>query len=72
MRAYQKVKPNQEQMTIQTAAYKWGISRRRVSQLCQDGRIPGAQKQGIGWVIPSNTPKPEDGRTGRHAKNASV
>ena len=42
----------------------WGISDRRVQELCAKGRMPGAQRlvEKI-WVIPKNTPKPVDGRT---------
>lgn len=50
-------------MTIQQAAEKWVLTSRRVSKLCQDGRVPGAYKPaGSFWLIPSNAKKPEDGR----------
>ena len=41
---------------------KWGISIRRINRLCQDGRVPDAQKIGGMWLIPSDTPKPADSR----------
>ena len=34
------------------AAEKWGISHRRVSVLCNEGRITGAQRAGSRWIIP--------------------
>ena len=43
-------------------ATKWGISKRRVAFLCLDGRIPGAFRIGVGWVIPADAKKPLDAR----------
>lgn len=36
----------QQYISAQELGEKWGISKRRVNQLCVDGRIPGAQKVG--------------------------
>lgn len=47
-------------MTIKDASNLWGISVRRISSLCHDGRIEGAVQQGRRWFIPVNTPKPAD------------
>ena len=47
-------------MSCQEAAWRWGISDRRVSKLCAEGRIPGAHKEGRRWLLPANTPKPSD------------
>lgn len=44
------------------AAEKWGISHRRVSVLCNEGRITGAQRAGSRWIIPENAEKPSDAR----------
>lgn len=53
-------------ISVNQAAEKWGISRRRVNQLCQDGRVDGAYKLSArGWAIPSDTPKPCDARYGK-------
>ena len=42
----------------------WGISDRRVQELCAKGKIGGAQRLGGKmWIIPKDTPKPIDGRT---------
>ena len=37
--------------TFETAE-KWGISHRRVSVLCNEGRITDAQRAGSRWIIP--------------------
>lgn len=39
-------------------AEKWGISHRRVGILCNENRIPGAQRAGGRWIIPENAEKP--------------
>lgn len=49
-------------ISARQAAKKWGISQRRVSQLCQEGRIPSAQQVGNMWVISSYARKPVDAR----------
>ncbi|MGN1382645.1 MAG: helix-turn-helix domain-containing protein [Eubacterium sp.] len=40
----------------------WGISSRRISFLCSQGRVPGAEKKGKTWLIPKDTKKPIDPR----------
>ena len=49
-------------MTVQEAARLWGVSDRRVTVLCKEGRLPGAEKTGKSWRIPSDTAKPADHR----------
>lgn len=49
-------------MTAKEAAMRWGITERRVTVLCREGRIEGAYKKGRGWVIPADTEKPADSR----------
>ena len=49
-------------MTTKQAAEIWSISQRRVSILCEQGRINGVKKAGIMWLIPPDAPKPVDGR----------
>lgn len=51
-------------------AEKWGISHRRVAILCNENRIPGAQRAGSRWIIPENAEKPADARikSGRYRK----
>jgi len=53
-------------MTTKQAAALWNISQRRVSLLCEQGRIPGVQKVGIFWLIPPDAKKPEDARRGKN------
>lgn len=40
----------------------WGISSRRISLLCAQGRVEGAIKKGKTWLILEDTKKPEDPR----------
>ena len=49
-------------MTVKEAGEKWGIGSRMVTLYCADGRIKGAEKIGIMWLIPKDAEKPEDGR----------
>ncbi|MDO4552221.1 MAG: AAA family ATPase [Bacillota bacterium] len=49
-------------MTIKEAAAAWGITERRVNELCKSGRISGAYKDGRQWVIPNDARKPPDKR----------
>lgn len=48
--------------TVQQMSKKWDITARRVSKLCEEGRIEGVERFGNSWMIPGNAPKPEDGR----------
>ena len=49
-------------MSTKEAATLWGISDRRVSKLCGEGKIKGATKNGRNWEIPVDAEKPTDGR----------
>lgn len=49
-------------MTTEQAGKLWGITPRRVSELCRSGRIKGAYKIGTSWVMPADTEKPKDER----------
>lgn len=49
-------------INISTAALKWGITARRVQELCKKGRIKGAARFGRAWMIPEDAEKPADGR----------
>lgn len=59
-----------EYMTIREAAEKWGISERRVQNLCYENALDGVIKFGHAWAIPKNTQKPIDGRikSGKYIK----
>lgn len=54
------------------AADLWGLTPRRVSELCKQGKIEKARKTGKSWMIPADTPKPADQRfrSGVYAKSA--
>ncbi len=45
-------------MTINDACEKWGLGNRWINNMCNSGRIPGAQKFGTMWAIPVDTEKP--------------
>ena len=49
-------------MSVKEAATLWGLTERRVSALCKDGKIKGAKKNGLKWMIPANAAKPTDNR----------
>ena len=50
-------------LTTDEVSVLWGISRRRVIELCRCGRIKGAQRVGDVWLIPKSAEKPSDART---------
>lgn len=47
-------------ITIKEASEKWGVSTRAITYHVVAGRIPGAEKKGNLWLIPTSAPKPED------------
>lgn len=49
-------------LTTVEMSEKWGISSRRISLLCTQGRIDGAIKKGKTWLLPEDAVKPEDKR----------
>lgn len=49
-------------ISVKETAEKWGVAPRRVQLLCNENRIPGAQRVGNYWVIPDDAEKPEDAR----------
>jgi len=59
-----------DMMKVKDAATLWGLTPRRVSELCKQGKIANARKVGKAWMIPANTPKPTDQRirSGAYAK----
>ncbi len=50
-------------ITAQEAAIKWNVSLRRVQDYCKNGKIAGAQRFGLNWMIPADAQKPVDGRS---------
>ena len=61
-----------DMMKVKDAAALWGLTPRRVSELCKQGKIARARKMGKAWMIPVGTPKPTDQRirSGAYAKVA--
>ena len=51
-----------EYIIVKQAAEKWDLKVRRVQQLCEEGRIPGAVRPARDWLIPKDAEKPKDGR----------
>lgn len=45
-------------MTIKEAAEKWGLSIRRIQDICKENKIPGVMKFGTAWAIPSDAVRP--------------
>ncbi len=58
-------------MTIKEAAKKWGLSERRVQEICVLQKVPGVMKFGREWAIPKNAEKPTDLRikSGKYVKS---
>ena len=50
--------------TTEEMSQKWGITTRRITKLCNEGRVHGAVLMGRTWIIPKNTPKPEEQKRG--------
>lgn len=49
-------------ITAKEAALNWGVTSTWVTVLCKSGRIIDAKKENGKWIIPINTPKPNDSR----------
>lgn len=58
-----------EFITANQAAEKWRITGRQVRILCAAGKIKGVKQAGRSWLIPADSPKPEDGRVSRFKNN---
>lgn len=55
-------------VSAEEKAQEWGISGRRVRQLCRQKRIPGAYRgddRNGSWWIPDDAKKPEEMKPGR-------
>jgi len=57
-----------EYITVRQAAENWGVSTRRVQQMCETGRINGVARFSNLWMIPKDTEKPRDTRGDWHKK----
>ena len=52
-------------MTVKDAVLRWGVTPRRVGEYMRGGRIEGAYKIGTAWVMPDDTQKPTNIKSGR-------
>ncbi len=59
-------------ISTQQAAEKWGISNRRVQQLCEQERIIGVIRFSRVWAIPKDAPKPKDPRLNQAKRTTEV
>ncbi len=60
-------------LSAQEVSESWGITKRRVQNLCVNGRIQGAIRIGNMWAIPSTASKPKDARYREHIdKNVPI
>ena len=50
-------------INVKQASERWGITERRITALCRNGKISNAYKEGKMWFIPDNAQMPRDGRT---------
>ena len=51
-----------DSISVKEAALRWGLTDRRVADMCKSGKIKGAYKQGRRWFIPANAERPADSR----------
>lgn len=49
-------------ITAREAALKWSVTARQVQALCKNGEVAGAVRFNRSYAIPSDAPKPKDGR----------
>ena len=60
-------------ISVKETAEKWGIAPRRVLELlCNENRIPGAQRVGNPRVIPDDAEKPDDARKKTVEKKVTI
>ena len=60
-------------MKVKNAAELWGLTSRQLSELCKQGKIANAYKEGKACLIPIGTTKPVEQRirNGTYAKTLS-
>lgn len=51
-------------MTTIEASKLWGISSRRITKLCNEGRVAGAVIMGHTWLLPKDAKKPTEQKRG--------
>lgn len=62
-----------ELVAIKDMCTSWNVSSRRITKLCEEGRIVGAQKIAGIWLLPAQAQKPNDARikSGKYIKKPS-
>lgn len=55
-----------EYLTAKQTGEKWGITLRRIQELCRTGKIGGVVRHGREWMIPADAPRPVDRRRREH------
>ena len=67
-------KGNADMKSCKEMSEIWGISERRVTELCKEGKISGAVKEGRQWKIPDETNRPADKRivSGQYVKSETA
>lgn len=60
-------------LSIRQMSEKWGLSIRRINELCTEDRILGTTKIGSYWAIPEDAKKPKDARvkSGKYIKRTA-
>ena len=48
----------EQYVKVKELAERWGVTTRRINQLCAQSDVPGAYKAGKFWMIPANVSKP--------------
>ena len=56
-------------MDAKRAANEWGLSLRRVQDLCREGKVSGATRFGKSWMIPTSSARPADFRRAHVRQN---
>ena len=61
-------------ISVKEAALRWGLTDRRVADMCKSGKIKGAYKQGRSWFIPADAERPADSRvkSGAYKRKATA
>ncbi len=57
-----------EYINVRETAEKWGLTQRRVQDMCKRGEIYSAVRFGRAWMIPKDAKKPDDRRTREQRK----
>ena len=59
-------------LTTDEMAELWNISPRRITKLCNEGRVEGAEFKGRIWLIPADAEKPEVQKRGRKPQRGEL